>query len=72
MITLITASPNGTFAMYLRHQPTSQLHTLVPDGSQTLLRAQNDCAVRVREIGGHASEHVGEREKGGRAMEESN
>ncbi len=49
-ITPVTASHRGTCAIYLCHQPTSQLHTLVPNGSvrerererERRLRAQID------------------------------
>lgn len=44
LISQITASQSGTFAIYLCSKPTRQLHTLVPDGSKRRLRAQIDCA----------------------------
>ena len=34
LITPVTATHSGTCAIYLCHQPTSQLHTLVPDGRE--------------------------------------
>ncbi len=34
LITLVAASARGICAIYLCHHPTSQLHSLVPDGRE--------------------------------------
>lgn len=48
LIAQIPASQIGILAIYLCHQPTTQLHTLVPDGSERRLRVQIDCAEWVK------------------------